>query len=173
MSAYLTDYKSQTDPKIRDDYSRKFTCYLLSTCWRKILRRIKSWQATGFIHFLNLIPLSSIKDGRKWDRFPSCIETGDKTLKDFLGHAQSAKYEVPAIHSLLFAYIPHPYLPDVKQFLSVRCSKSSSEPLFSMETIAGFHGLVVGAFKGFAYTFLQIRDKYVKLVSMDYQALEM
>jgi hypothetical protein len=176
VGAYLTDYKSQTDSKMQDEYSRKFSCYLLSTCWKKIVRRIKSWQAAGFIRFLDNIPPSVIgEQGEKWDQFPSCIKTGDKTLMDFLRHAsaqtKNAQMEKPPIQSLLLDYILSSDLSKVNDLLSI--SRSKSAPLFSKKTVGGFHALVTGALKGFAYVFLQISIEYAKLVSMDCQALEM
>ena len=45
VSAYFNDHKSQANQKIQDDYFRKFTCYLLPTCWLKDVKRIGSWQA--------------------------------------------------------------------------------------------------------------------------------
>ena len=75
------------------------------------------------------------------------------------------------IQSLLLDYIPASDLSKVEHLLSKSLEKSV--PLFSKETIAGFHSLVVSAFKGFAYAFLQIEEEYNKLVGVDYQAWEM
>jgi hypothetical protein len=176
VSAYLNDYKSLTDSKLQDDYSRKFGCYLLSTCWQKIVRRIGSWQAMGFIYFLNGLGPSFIQDRvqeQKMEFFPSRIGLGDKTLIDFLRHASGREGNmVPVIQSLLLDFIPSTEQSEVKRLISISCS-NSSVPLFSRDTAPGFHSLVIGVFKSFARAFLQIKKKYEKLVSMDYQALAM
>jgi hypothetical protein len=177
VSAYLNDYKNQTDPKKQDEYSRKFTCYLLSTCWRKIFRRVTSWRAIGFIRFLTMIPRQELQN-LQWDQFPSHIEPGDKTLMDFLRHSENPPRYVEnsekPIQSLLLDHIPTS--SNIDQLLGIsRRSKSLADPapLFSAETILEFHSLVIGAFRGFANAFLQIKEEFSKLVRMDYQALEM
>jgi len=166
VSAYFTDHKSQTEPKTQDDYSKKFTCYLLSTCWKKIVRRIKSWRALGFIRFLtNTRPKDLQFLGKAWDRFPSDIEPGDKTLMRFL---QACEKEKDLIKSLILDHIP--FSLEIEKLLSI--SRSRSSALFSKETIPEFHGLVIGAFRGFLGAFLGIKREYKELVRMDYQALE-
>jgi hypothetical protein len=169
VSAYLNDYKSQTDPKKQDVYSRKFTSYLLSTCWEKIVRRIKSWQAMGFVHILtNIIPTELEDRGRGWEQFPSCDRAGDKTLKDFLRHCHTARPEL--IESLILDNIPSSLGRDISGLLAVI---DTGRPLFSRETIREFHCLVTSAFTGFAVAFLRIKKYYSRLVRMNYQLLEM
>jgi len=169
VSAYLNDYKSQTDPEKQDVYSRKFTSYLLSTCWEKIVRRIKSWQAMGFVHILtNIVPTELEKRGRKWERFPSCDEAGDKTLKDFLRHCHTARPEL--LKSLILDNIPFSLGHNINGLLAVI---DTGRPLFSRETIREFHCLVTSAFTGFAVAFLRIKKYFSRLVRMNYQLLEM
>jgi hypothetical protein len=172
VSAYLNDYKSQTDPKMQDLYSRKFTNYLLSTCWEKIVRRIKSWQAMGFVHILknNILPTELDQRGQKWERFPSCDGAGDKTLKDFLRHCNTQTEKTNLIKSVILDYIPSSLSNDIRVLLEVI---DTGRPLFSRETIQGFHCLVTSAFTGFAVTFLRIKKCYSRLVRMYYQLLEM
>lgn len=181
VSAYLNEYKSLTDSKLRDEYSGKFECYLLSTCWKKIVRRVVSWQALGFIFFLHNVTPSVLKNRLRETEsvsFPSQIGPGDKTLIKFLCHARlSAAREnkgnkEPVIQSLLLNFIKSSEQSEVKRIISISCS-DSSVPLFSKDTAPGFHSLVIGVFKSFAYAFLQIKKRYDKLVSMDYQALAM
>ena len=59
--------------------------------------------------------------------------------------------------------------------LSISCSKDAAKsvPIFSEENVTGFHSLVIGTLKGYAYSVLDLENKYAKLVSMDYRALEM
>ena len=112
-----------------------------------------------------------------WNKFPSHSEPGDKTLMDVL-HTNS-KSDLNSdleyrMQLLLFDYIPSfPDCPSkIKDLLSI-INSDKSALLFSKETIQGFHELVVSAFTGFARAFLLIKNKYSKLVCMDYQALEM
>ena len=128
VSAYLTDYKSQTDRRIQDEYSRKFTCYILSTCWRKIFKRITSWQVTAFICWLDFIPPSKLKSLYKNCHGPSHIKRGDKTLMDFLRRAQIKDNVdgMPAIQSLLLDYIKPSGLSDVQNLLSISCKISAN-----------------------------------------------
>jgi hypothetical protein len=172
VSAYLNDYKSQTDSKIQDDYSQRFTCYLLSTCWQKIVRRIKSWQAMGFIRFLTTVPLEELQcQGQAWDQFPSHVGPGDRTLMALLCRVSESDRTV---QSFLLDHIEtssHLSSSDIKDFLTI-CSSESSKPsallFFSNKTILEFHGLVIAAFRGFARAFLQIEYEYSNLVRMDY-----
>jgi hypothetical protein len=169
VNSYFNDYKSQTDPKIQDTYSRSFTCYLLSTCWQKIVRRITSWQAMGFIRFLSQVPTDEIQtQGLAWNRFPSCVESGDKTLMAAL----RLMADPTVIQSLLLDHIP-PTPPEAPkpQIDKLLHPSSTPAPPFSKETILEFHWLVVGAFRGFTKTLLDIKDKHAKLVYVDYQAL--
>jgi hypothetical protein len=85
VSAYLNDFKNQTSSETQLCDSHKFTCYLISTCWQKMARRIASWQAMGFIHFINdILPDSVHSLGLYWDGFPSTVGPGDRTLMYFL-----------------------------------------------------------------------------------------
>src|SRR5882762_7025974 len=60
LNAFLNDFKDLADIKKRGDKSLKFTNYLISTCWRKMVRRISSWQAMGFIFLLKSIRMDQI-----------------------------------------------------------------------------------------------------------------
>jgi hypothetical protein len=131
----------------------------------------------GFIFNLKNLRASTVRSkGLKWDSFPSNIGTGDSTLMRFLRRAnlKDEQNAEPVIESLVLKYIKSSDHSEVKHLLSIISeSPAESVPLFSKETVAGFHSLVTGAFVGFASAFLQIRKLYEKLVSMDYQALEM
>jgi hypothetical protein len=111
---------------------------------------------------------------REWDQISPCIKSGDRTLTKFLRRSLIEEDGVAVIQSLLFDFIPLSDQSKVRHLLSISCPERSAKsvPLFSKENIAGFHSLVTGAFKGFAYAFLQIKEEYAKLVSVDYQALE-
>ena len=163
------------DSKVRDDYSRKFGCYLLSTCWQKIVRKVGSWQVMGFIYFLNGISLREFQELKLLKTLPSKIGPGDKTLITFLRHASvNEGNRVPVIQSLLLDNIPSTERSEVERLIAtVTSCPNSSVPLFSRETGPEFHSLVIGVFKSFARAFLQIKKRYEKLVSMDYQALAM
>jgi hypothetical protein len=185
VSAYLNDYKNQPAPEKQQEYSRNFTYYLISTCWKKIVRRITSWQAMGFIRFLAFkVSVEELEpDGPTWTGFPSDIEPGDKTLMSFLGSLGRGGKET--IQKLLLDHIPSTYQSKVEDFIThcsdqckskyflADCSDNKLEPLFSAKTVLEFHYLVVGAFTGFARAFLKIKHEYAKLVRMNHQTLEM
>ena len=142
---------------------------------KKIVRRVKSWQAMGFIHFLTvIIPLANLDlKGKKWDGFSSCIGRGDKLLREFLDRVSSNQ---ETMKTLLLDHIPPEYQSQIKplsQFLSIGNKSSTESVLFSKDSVKEFHCLVIGAFCGFTRAFLRIHDKYSQLVCMDYRALEM
>ncbi len=168
VNAYLNDYKKTELRKQRDEISKKFNCYLLSTCWSKIVKRVKSWQVLGFVRFLTImIPLDEYKRrGREWADFPSNIGPGDKTLRTLLNRLADKNLR----KTLVLNYIPpstdHP--PSINGLFV-----NTESVLFSKETMLDFHFLVVGAFRGFACAFLDMARGYEKLVRIDYKALEM
>ena len=175
VNAYLNCYQSETNLALRDTYSQSFSCYLLSVCWKKIVRRVKSWKAMGFIHFLTVvIPLADLDlKGKKWDGFSSRIGRGDKSLREFLDRVSSNQ---ETMKTLLLDHILPEYQSQIKplsQFLSIGNKSSTESVLFSKDSVKEFHCLVIGAFCGFTRAFLRIHDKYSQLVCMDYRALEM
>jgi hypothetical protein len=172
VNAYLNCYQSERDLALRDRYSQSFSCYLLSTCWKKIVRRVKSWQAMGFIHFLSvLVPFADLDlKGNKWDGFPSRIGRGDKSLREFLGRVS---LNPETMKTLLLDHISPEYQSQINKPLSEFVSIDNKSLLFSKDSVKEFHCLVIGAFCGFTRAFLRIHDKYSQLVRMDYRALEM
>lgn len=168
LSAYLNDYRGLRYGSVekQKEYSGKFTCYLLSTCWKKIAGRIDSWQATSFIRLLHLITpemlrrrLETIQKGAQmWGGFPSSDKPGDKTLKNFL--RLSAK-EKSWLQNLVLDHIPSKH---GCSFEISNLTKSDSEPIFSRETIQDFHLLVIAAFSGFARAFIKVKNAYSVLV---------
>jgi hypothetical protein len=176
VTAYLNDYKS--DPEKHDDYSVKFSCYLLTTCWKKILRRTRSWQGMGFIRFLTKLSSNDLQlliKAQPSNPFPSHDRPGDKTLKEFLRHSVTGLQGDPRLQSLILDHIP----PEAHSTSNSEPFKfevgrlTGSTPLFSEESIPEFHYLVIAAFIGFAIAFKEVGDAYHQLVRIDYQALEM
>lgn len=174
VSAYLKDYNKSESRQIGDVISRKFSCYLLSTCWEKILRRVQSWEAKGFIHFLTTIRVNNLQYlVNSGQSFPSGVGEGDKSLMDVLSSLQKHDLIDSLIldHILSKSYLDSQTQTRIEKLLSI--SDSKVLPLLSKETTVEFHQLVIGAFRGFANTFLGIKAEYSKLVCLDFQALEM
>lgn len=177
VTAYLEDYKSQPQA-MQNIFSRKFTCYLLSACWEKVVRKIKSWQTKAFLHFLSDTRPADVEVlAMGWMPFPSSIGPGDKSLMDFI--SQSRKSMKPeGFDALFFGQFPPKsdgFPTNINKLLDI-CDLSFSGKsvlLFSESTVLEFHALVVSAFLGFARAFLNIKECYSKLVRMDYQALRM
>lgn len=173
VCAYLNDYKNQTDPNAQSVDSGKFTSYLISTCWEKMIRRISSWQAKGFIFLINRVVLSQDLHtfGQEWD-FPSTVEQGDRTLIGFLKCLDDRMKE-----KLILDYYCH---GDTDPQATVRAtpsdfslifnivSSSSLAPVFSRETIQEFHKLTVAAFNGYVSSFLRLKKKSKNMVGICY-----
>lgn len=173
VSSFLNDYRKE--PNKRDEFSKKFNCYLLSTCWKKISRRIRCWQSLGFIQFL--AECEPLKLQISWTTWIHSRKTepkpgpGDKTLIRFL---QACEKVDGLIKSLVLDHIPDTFSEHGPFQIETLLLISRSNPLafFSKKTIMEFHGLVTAAFIGFARAFIKIKADYSKLVRMDYQALE-
>jgi hypothetical protein len=60
--------------------------YLISGCWRKLYRRVRSWQVLGFISNFNVGPnkLALSIENYKWNSVPMQWGPGDRTLAKFL-----------------------------------------------------------------------------------------
>jgi len=172
LNAFLNDFKDLADIKKRGDKSLKFTNYLISTCWRKMVRRISSWQAMGFIFLLTSIKMDQI------DRYASTyhnlllpddwndatLGAGDLTLLKFLATLGDKLKK-----SLLLASDREEYdnrLNYTEEDFPVMFDSNPSGPrlLFSKKNTHEFHKLTVAAFEGFAYIFLRLKQEYYKLV---------
>lgn len=168
VSAYLDDYKSQTDRDKQGSDSVKFTNYLISTCWPKMVRRITSWQAIGFIFLTKNISTEQLYTfGRNWNRFSSGAGPGDRTLAIFLGSLKDRLKR-----SLLLASdreINDKTLNYTEDDFPVMFSPNCQALIFSKETTREFHKLTMAAFDGFAFTFIRLRKESDKLVGgIDY-----
>ena len=177
VSGYLNHYKSETNSQFQGVHSQDFTNYLLSTCWRKITRKIKSWEAHGYIFLTKLInPVVLNKYVRKWnDTDAATVGPGDRTLAKFLKSLDTDKKQ-----GLIFDYIRdydsdftqeephHDDSPDVLPLIFNNVNSASLGPIFSKETALEFHKLTIAAFRGFQTIFLRIQETDKKLVSIDY-----
>lgn len=169
VAAYLNDYKlpGRTVRELGKD-SIKFTSYLISTCWPKMVRRIESWQAMGFIYLLKIISAKQLETfGWNWDGFQvEGPRHGDKTLKSFLLNLK------PQLkRNLLLASDRNKndiVLKYTEDDFPVMFESDSSGLLFSKENIAEFHRLTLAAFKGFVYIFMQLKKEIGQLVGIDY-----
>ena len=59
LSAYLNQY-NLADTRTQAHYFHKFTCFLLSTRWKKMHQWITSWQAIGFLYALTSITTDNL-----------------------------------------------------------------------------------------------------------------
>ena len=171
VSAYLNDYKTQTDPKTQADNSGKFTYYLMSTCWQKMLRRITSWQAKGFIYLISNISFENLhKFGQNWEGFPPTPGPGDRSLVDFLN---IVRQDDKLIQNVILEHYTDSNASDFSLiFTNVGSACASSHPaplaVFSRETIPEFHKLTIAAFNGYTSTFTKLQKAYNRLVSIGY-----
>jgi hypothetical protein len=167
VAAYLNDYKlGRAD---LGEESIKFTSYLISTCWPKMVKRIESWQAMGFIYLLKNISTKQLETfGWNWDGFQvEGPRHGDKTLRSFLLQLK------PQLKRNLFLASDRDKNDIVLNYTEddfpVMFRSFSSGLLFSKENIAEFHRLTLAAFEGFAFTFIRLKEESKKLVGgIDY-----
>jgi hypothetical protein len=84
VASYLNDYKAAS-PLNQEIYARHFFSYIISACWRKMLNRISSWPAVGFIYHLTsaFAPVNRYLDKAiesfTWESLPQ-KGPGDRTL---------------------------------------------------------------------------------------------
>ena len=164
VCAYLIDYKR--NPTCRTKYSRNFTGYLLTSCWKKMLRRITSWQAMGFIYTLSLKDcLAMVRD---WTGFPTEPGPGDRTLITLL-----RGFDLVSIRTLLGQHLTDSIAPggskesSLANIWSICQSGSPSTLLFSRETALDFHDLVLAVFKAFTASMIRLSIQHDKLVGVD------
>lgn len=172
VSAYLNDYKTQTDVGAQSENSGKFTYYLISTCWPKMLRRITSWQAMGFMYLIRRIPLHDLHTyGQTWEDFPVTSGPGDRSLVSFL---KAIREDNGLKQNVLLDHCDPSDLCDqshVSQFLNnldVGSAGAPLAPVFSKETVLEFHKLTIAAFNGYKSTFTELDEAYTNLVSIGY-----
>jgi hypothetical protein len=171
VSAYLNDYKCQTDREKQHKYSSKFTCYIISTCWPKMVRRISSWQAMGFMfRHKSIYPENLQMFGQNWDGFPSAVGPGDRTLIKFLEALRKDNLEQSLIYDQYVLACPDSEeLSDFPLiFENVSSPDCLQRPVFSRETIVEFHKLTISAFNGFASSLIKLKEASGKLVGIDY-----
>ena len=167
VTAYLNDYKHphRTEREL-GEYSIYFTSYLISTCWPKMVRRIQSWQAMGFIYLLNSISVRQLEIfGWFWGGFQAGPRHGDKTLRSFLLNLK------PQLKRLLASDRDENdrVLNYTEDDFPVMFRSDSLELIFSKKTISEFHRVTLAAFEGFAFTFMRLKRESRKLVSgIDY-----
>jgi hypothetical protein len=184
VSGYLNHYKSETESESQGRNSQYFTNYLLSTCWEKVTRKFKSWQAKGFLFLSQSInPDVLEKYVAQMNDDPLTVGPGDRTLARFLKSLR-AEEKMGLIFDHLLDYDKDfteeletrrhdprdsDLLPLI--FAIVKNSESDSlEPIFSKTTALEFHKLTIAAFYGFAFIFMQIEATNQELaqVSIDY-----
>ena len=163
VKAYFNNYKIQ-DRKRQQIDSSKFTAYLISTCWPKMVRRIQSWQAMGFIYIIsNHISLETFPAAAlRWDRYRP-IGPGDQSLMDFLNALDDETKK-----KLIFDHYTNSDSPlsDLPLIFN-NISSSSQVPLFSPNTALEFHKMTIAAFNGFATTFIRLKESSKRMVGID------
>jgi hypothetical protein len=158
VSAYLNHYKLQTDLQKQGEDSFKFTNYLISTCWPKIVRRIGSWQAMGFMFLAQAISAEVLHMfGSTWNGFGPA-GPGDRTLMSYQRGLNNKLKE-----RLLLEGINDGMLNYTKDDFPVMFSVNP-ELTLTKETTQEFHKLTVAAFNGFAITFFRLKKADEKLV---------
>ena len=151
LNAYLNYYKNQIDPVIQSQDSSKFTCYLISTCWEKMVRWIMSWQAKYTINHIMPLKLSSLESHQQM--FPSTVGPGAKTLMTLLC---TLAQDINMTENVILHHCKDSKLSNFSLIFENTKSKTPT-PVFSRDTILGFHKLTIAAFNGFAATFLQLK----------------
>jgi hypothetical protein len=164
LSAYLDDYINPNNSMNQKEYSSKFTNYLISTCWRKMVRRIQSWQAMGFMYLANCISTEQLRVfGSHWNGF--CTDDhggpGDRTLMSFLSTLKdNLKRKL-----LLASHRTKPPLNYTEADFPLMFKVESAAIIFSKDTVVEFHKLTMAAFDGFAFSFMQLKKASNDLVS--------
>jgi hypothetical protein len=172
VAAFLNDYRIEIDSEKQRLKSVKFTSYLLTTCWPKMVRRIQSWQAMGFIFLLSNLAVSNIQmEGQQWNGFPLTVGKGDRTLGAFLNALNNLNKT--SIKDVILDHCPNTELSDFSLIFNIvkvagTGSSESLAPIFSKETILQFHYLAIAAFNGFATSFIRLNEENSKLVGIDY-----
>jgi hypothetical protein len=166
LAAYLDHYGKLTNSEEQAEISYNFGCYLLSTSWKKIWRRITSWQTMGFIRALNRVDMNDFEDSLEDHKFSSMTGIGDKSLDDILSH----KEFTDTVAHLFFSHIPPEHTPHIQAFLSgFRPPDKRKPPFFSKKTALGFHRFTIATFQGLARSLMQLSDIDSKLVGGIFQ----
>jgi len=156
VSAYFKEYNIPKDEEIQQDNSFRFSCYLFTACWPKMLRRITSWQALGLISamdtfefdltLMNHFPILSFKLG-----------SGDNVLGSFLKNVEESS------NAKEFLSFSDSEWSSLKEVVCSIQSQPEMPPL-SRETCKAFGNLVATAFKCFAASLIKLSTEHKKLV---------
>jgi len=166
LSAYLDDYKNAIDSANQGEYSFQFTNYLISTCWPKMVRRIQSWQAMGFMYLAKSISTEQLHIfGTDWDGFPTNAGPGDRTLKTFLCSLKDGLKR----KLLLASDRDKNYraLKYTEADFPLMFSGDTASIFFSKDSIVEFHKITMAAFDGFAYSFMRLKNESGKLTDAE------
>lgn len=158
LASYLNQYKVAL-PSDQRHYARRFFSYLLTTCWRKMYRRITSWPAIGFIGKLSTLMLSGdlqrAIQHHCWKDPPNNRGLGDRTLVKALYDAQNS-----------FPIIMDNVSP---KFRSLECLTSALDSIpdgswayevYNQRTAFQFHCLLVAVFIGHARSLARLKKFY-------------
>jgi hypothetical protein len=142
VESYLNDY--MRTPKSRHRFSARFYYYIISSCWRKLYRRIKGWAGLGFIH--NLLHCRNGGEVRTWISLYNWNQPsrsrgpGDSTLCKYLRDTTGIFADLTGgTHLKMKMKLLEDFLEKAKSCLD------SDKPLYNKDTAEGFHELLLAA----------------------------
>ena len=153
VSSYLSDYKAAS-PHNQEIYARHFFSYIISACWRKMLNRISSWPAVGFIFHLTSA-LSSVNghldkaiECFAWDLLTEQKGPGDRTL---VRELKDNSELLSKVMSFGLSHFPE-FQSSMDNLMSaVRTAEvNQTYAIYSRSTAREFHCLLTAVMLGFA-----------------------
>jgi hypothetical protein len=142
----------------RSEYSHKFSNYLISMCWPKMYRQIKSWQGLGFVYLLHCFGKSpeirtAIALFRDWNApYMRRWNHGDKSLVAFLKINGEIKLWLDqALPAELASFQPA---------FDAIMNAPDNQPFYTWETAKAFHSLVVAAFISFGKLLCDLQGQF-------------
>jgi len=135
VSSYLEAYRREQDEKTRMVLRGRFTEYLISACWPKMLSRAKHWVMVGLVSELAKVPYNILLD---MEEVPS--NEPDTRLATILLDVDKADY----LKGPLSFCQPPGYTKGDNSIPGLLTTSKGSRPLYTKVTAIEFHRLLVG-----------------------------